>query len=356
MRRTAALFLLMLIIFPSCSTAAAEAQSISIERTLAGNARIGGTLNITILVKNTGLEVAKNIVVVEQLNSSLELVGGELRWSTGELKPNQTAAFSYAVKPKEAGTILLPPTSVAYDGKEFKGKAIYIEVPQPLSPSFVFFAGLIAGFNPCVLAILAFMVSILLTTAGRMKAVYTTFAFSMGIFAVYLIVGMGLFRALAGGSVALQETFKLVLVIIIFLLGIWHVYDSYYITRKAESSFTTPRQIVDLAEKVGKKASYPSAFLLGALFSLVKAPCVGAIYFAILELIIEEGMLSQGLLHLALYNLGLVLPIMILGCAMALGLSPQKVDRFRKEKRALLRLITGAILIILAVLLALDVI
>lgn len=224
---------------------------------------------------------------------------------------------------------------------------IFLSAGDSLSPALVFTAGLIAGFNPCLLAILAFIISILLTAKGRRKAIYTTFAFSLGIFAVYLSVGLGFFQAITSSS--MQEIFKLLLILIIFLLGIWHVYDSYYISKKEKSSFKTPKQIVDLAAKTGGKASYPQAFLLGALFSLVKAPCVGAIYFAILELIIKEQAL--GLFHLAIYNLGLVLPVIILGCAMALGLSPEKVDRFRREKRAMLRLITGIVLIALALLL-----
>ncbi len=223
-----------------------------------------------------------------------------------------------------------------------------------LSPAVVFSTGLIAGFNPCLFAILAFMVSILLSTAGKMKAIYTTFAFSIGVFAMYFLVGLGLFCIGCYGF--LGETFRFLLIAIIFLLGIWHLYDSYYISKKAESSFSTPARIVELAEEVGQKASYPSAFLLGALFSIVKAPCVGAIYFAILDMIMNQSTLSQGAFYLAIYNLGLVLPIVILGCAMALGLSPKTVDTFRKEKRALLRFVTGVILILLAVLLALNII
>jgi cytochrome c biogenesis protein CcdA len=223
-----------------------------------------------------------------------------------------------------------------------------------LSPILVFTAGLIAGLNPCLLAILAFMASILLTAKGKMKAIYTTLAFSMGIFTVYLLAGMGFFRVIAGSSLLILEIFKLALILIISLLGLWHLYDSYYISRKKRSSFATPKQIVELAEKAGGRASYPQAFLLGVLFSIVKAPCVGAIYFAILELIMKEQ--APGLFYLALYNLGLIFPVIILGCAMAFGLSPEKVDKFRKEKRAMLRLITGILLMALAILMALNII
>jgi len=50
------------------------------------------------------------------------------------------------------------------------------------------------------------------------------------------------------------------------------------------------------------------------------------------------------------YNLGVVLPVLVLGVAIAFGLNPEKVERFRKERRAAMRLVTGVTLIIIAVL------
>jgi cytochrome c-type biogenesis protein len=46
--------------------------------------------------------------------------------------------------------------------------------------------------------------------------------------------------------------------------------------------------------------------------------------------------------------LGIVLPILILGGFIALGTSPEQVDKFRKDYRAGIRLITGLTLLILA--------
>jgi hypothetical protein len=86
---------------------------------------------------------------------------------------------------------------------------------------------------------------------------------------------------------------------------------------------------------------------LGALFSLVKAPCLGAIYLTILNLIAVQKAELEGILYLCMYNFSVILPILIIGTAIVIGLSPTKVDRFRKEKRALIRLVTGIILVVL---------
>jgi cytochrome c biogenesis protein CcdA len=91
-----------------------------------------------------------------------------------------------------------------------------------------------------------------------------------------------------------------------------------------------------------------SYFLLGALFSLVKAPCVGAVYIAIIGIISSQGYASSGLIYLMMYNLGIVLPVLLLGVIMALGMSPEQVDNFRNNHKVAIRMITGATLIALA--------
>jgi cytochrome c biogenesis protein CcdA len=98
------------------------------------------------------------------------------------------------------------------------------------------------------------------------------------------------------------------------------------------------------------------SFAGGSIFSLVKAPCVGAVYLMILEMLITGDDMLGGVMYLALYNLGVVLPILIIGALLAFGVDPGKVNNFREKRRAEVRLITGIILILLAVLLNFNII
>ncbi len=219
---------------------------------------------------------------------------------------------------------------------------ITLSVPSVLA------VGFLAGFNPCLLAILAFIASVTLATTGRRRNVLLiVLMFSLGIFVTYLIVGIGLLRIIEQSS-SLQATIRSILVVLISLLGIWHVYDAWHLRKNTESSFYTPKVFIRLTESVTKKVSLPAAFFIGALFSLIKAPCVGAVYFVILNMVRQgEG---AGIMYLAAYNLGVVLPVLILGAAIAFGLNPEKVESFRKERRSALRLITGVTLLVIAVL------
>ncbi len=221
-------------------------------------------------------------------------------------------------------------------------KKIVLSVPS------VLVVGFLAGFNPCLLAILAFIASVTLATTGRRRNVLLiVIMFSLGIFVTYLIVGIGILNIFEQAP-ALQDTIKNILVVIIGLLGLWHVYDAYHLRKNTESSFYTPKAFIRLTESVTKKVSLPASFLMGALFSLIKAPCVGAVYFVILDMVRSGD--GAGFVYLAAYNLGVVLPVLVLGAAIAFGLNPEKVEKFRKEKRAAMRLVTGATLLIIAVL------
>jgi len=217
-----------------------------------------------------------------------------------------------------------------------------------LSVPSVFVVGFLAGFNPCLLAILAFIASVTLATTGKRRNVLLiVLMFSLGIFVTYLIVGIGLLRILDQAP-GLQAGIKNFLVVLIGILGLWHVYDAYHLRKNTESSFYTPKAFIRLTESVTKKVSLPASFFMGALFSLIKAPCVGAVYFLILDMVRKgEG---AGYLYLAAYNFGVVLPVLVLGGAVAFGLDPEKVEKFRKDKRSMMRLITGVTLLAIAVL------
>ncbi|VVB90351.1 Thiol:disulfide interchange protein DsbD [uncultured archaeon] len=217
-----------------------------------------------------------------------------------------------------------------------------------LSVPSVFVVGFLAGFNPCLLAILAFIASVTLATTGKRRNVLLiVLMFSLGIFVTYLIVGIGLLNIIEQMP-SIQASIKNFLVILIAVLGLWHVYDAWHLRSNTESSFYTPKAFIRLTESVTKNVSLPASFFMGALFSLIKAPCVGAVYFVILDMVRSGS--GEGMLYLAAYNFGVVLPVLVLGFAIAFGLNPEKVEKFRKEKRSVMRLFTGLTLLAIAVL------
>jgi cytochrome c-type biogenesis protein len=214
------------------------------------------------------------------------------------------------------------------------------------SAATVFAAGLLAGFNPCLLAILAFLASSMLASTGRRRDILTMVAFfSFGIFVVYIIIGVGLFRVLQEKSTVAM--FRFVLATILLILGIMQMEDARRLQSGGTSLFRTDwtKKYVNGVIASRRLSSY---FLLGVLFSLVRAPCVGGVYIAIIGIISRQGFASSGPIYLMIYNLGLALPVLLLGGIIALGTSPEQVDDFRNKHRVAIRLITGITLLALA--------
>lgn len=212
----------------------------------------------------------------------------------------------------------------------------------------VFAAGLLAGFNPCLLAILAFLASSMLASTGHRRNILTMVAsFSLGMFVVYIVFGVGVFSVLQENSTAAM--FRLVLAAILLVLALMQLEDARRLQMGGTSIFRTDwtKKYVHGVIASRRLSSY---FLLGALFSLVRAPCVGGIYIAIIGIISSQGYASSGLFYLVIYNIGIALPVLVIGGIIALGMSPEQVDQFRNKHRVAIRLITGFTLIAMATL------
>jgi len=221
--------------------------------------------------------------------------------------------------------------------------------PIKLSVPAVFVAGLIAGFNPCLLAILAFITSVMLSSGRTNKRMlWMILVFCAGIFITYLIAGFGLLE-MVGHTEGTRGILEGVLIGIIVLLGIWHIYDAYHVKKYNTSSFRTSGSIMRSIENLVQKESVPAIFLLGVLFSLVKAPCVGGMYILILNTLLRDGGICSAL-YLGVYNLGVIFPVLALGLAITFGMQPESVNRYKDEHRGLIRFVTGVLLLAIAVL------
>ncbi len=225
-----------------------------------------------------------------------------------------------------------------------------------ISPLLVFLAGLLAGFNPCILAVMAFLATLILSSSGRKKDILKMIlGFCSGIFITYMAVGLSIL-----GTVymlpSLKSTITTAMVVFIFILGCWHIYDAYHLRKYSISTFHTPKAMIKLLEKTAKSNILLLSFVSGGLFSLVKAPCVGAIYFSILDMLVGRTDLTLGTFYLAIYNLGVIFPIIILGILLGYGMKPQTITELKENKRVEIRLFTGIVLIVLALLLHLHLI
>lgn len=182
----------------------------------------------------------------------------------------------------------------------------------------VFFAGVLTFLSPCVLPLLPGYISFIsgesidcLTTQGckgaKLKAFFGAVFFGLGFTIVFVALG----ASATGVGRILNEYrvyFEKIAGVIVIILGI-HLIGLYKIN-----------QLLIQKKWNYKKINAPffvEAFLLGVAFVLGWTPCVGPILAGVLSLAAKENTVSQGILMLFVYSLGLWIPFLL--SAVALG-------------------------------------
>ena len=185
--------------------------------------------------------------------------------------------------------------------------------------------GILVGFNPCALAILVLLAASILSTEGKRRELLTMVAFfSLGIFAMYFFFGLGMQRLLHFEAMA--TSFRYAVTVLLLVAGLSQVLDAMRLQQGKPSLFRTDWALKYFQAGVERR-SIGAYFLIGALFSLVKAPCVGGVYLAILDRI-SAGSYLEGATYLFFYNLGVVLPILVLGQFLSPGDEPGAGGQF----------------------------
>ncbi|HTY90720.1 MAG TPA: cytochrome c biogenesis CcdA family protein [Methanocella sp.] len=322
-------------------------RPVSLERKILKNDE-NGTVSVVTCAVNTGDEPVYASVQGGTCEG-VRVIRGETAWE-GWLMPGEKRYTAY-----EADIVRdirsLPPQTMTYRDSLgdhiLTGQETRVFILKKLSFVAVFLAGLVAGFNPCLLAVMAFVSAMALSLKGRrLDIIFNLLAFSTGLLCVYLLMGIG-FLGLIEAVPAVTVFLKTGIVILLASLAAFAFYEAWQVRKSADRG-SLFRAFVDRYRPVYKKYCLAANFGLGGAFGLIKMPCVGGIYVGILGAIAGSEEVGRGFLFLAAYNLGVVLPVLALGALLVLGLSPEQVDSLRKKHRCALKLATGLILAAMA--------
>jgi cytochrome c biogenesis protein CcdA len=162
-------------------------------------------------------------------------------------------------------------------------------------------------------------------------------------FLFHLLVGIGLFSALSISGLA--KPFSLIGGAVALVLGIVTLAD---VLRNRETFLLSiPESGKGLLGTYIRKATVPAAFVLGILAGILGFSCTGGIYISILGLMGRELTVTEGLPWLVLYNLVFVLPLVLVTLLVAYGISPARAERWRTEHKRMVRVVIGAIMVAL---------
>jgi cytochrome c biogenesis protein CcdA/glutaredoxin len=233
-------------------------------------------------------------------------------------------------------------------------------VPDNLSPAkpvdltvpSIVIAAVIDSINPCAFAVLIILLAYLTSLGERRRIVVVGCTYITTVFVVYFVAGLGLLTVVQQvGLTHIVFTFAAVVAIIAGLINIAEV-----LLKREIFTLAIPVSQKGAIDRYIKRASVPSAIVLGALVSMVELPCTGGIYLAILGLLGDRMTLVEGIPYLLLYNLIFVLPLILILIVMYWGGTPERMEAFRAGNKRWVRLVMGIVMVALGAAMLLGVV
>jgi cytochrome c biogenesis protein CcdA/glutaredoxin len=219
--------------------------------------------------------------------------------------------------------------------------------PQPAS-SFsltifaVIMAALVDAINPCAFAVLIILMTTVLASGQKKRALATGLAFTTSIFFSYLLMGLGLYQALSLGN--LSQIFFKIIGYLALTLGLFNLKDYFWYGKGflMEVPLAWRPRLQSLLKSV---TSPTGAFAIGFVVSLFLLPCTSGPYLVILGMLAHQETYLTAFAYLVLYNLIFVLPMLVITYGVSHGLDPQRLEQIRRGKLRLLHLIAALVLI-----------
>jgi cytochrome c biogenesis protein CcdA len=241
------------------------------------------------------------------------------------------------------GTIT-PVQTPASPGEE-KGESHVLTIPLVIG------AALVDGINPCAFSVLIFLLLTIMSLGSRKKMLEVGTSFIIAVFVFYFLSGLGLFTAIQISGVS--RAISVVAAFIALAAGVLSFLDAF--RKEGGPALAIPESRKGLIERFARVGSVPAAFALGILVGMFELPCTGGIYLAILSLLSQQMTLVQGIPLLLLYNVIFILPLVVILAVVSYGVSAERLDTWRVEKRKMVRIVMGLVMIGLGILLLWEV-
>ena len=218
-----------------------------------------------------------------------------------------------------------------------------LDEPVIINYGILLLAALGEGFNPCGLLVLALLLVSLMASDSRKTIMFVGSAFILSFFTVRVLSGFAIFTVIQLPGIA--HTFLIAAGVIAIIVGIFQIKDG--LKKKKDALFSIPKSKKSTISRYLKMASIPAGFIVGALTGLYGMACTVGIYISILGMMYKD--MHSGIFYLLAYNFIVVLPLIAILLLVIFGLSPEKLNSWRDERKSLLRIIVGVIMLVMGI-------
>jgi len=201
-------------------------------------------------------------------------------------------------------------------------------------------AAAVDAINPCQIHVFVILLTFVFFKAGKRSVLRVGFAFAIAVFAVYYLRGLGLLKI-----VVHLPQLKYGFAIFVFVVGATKVVEFLSEERKRVPRAFARRITANLERAMNPKM----AFIAGIVTASLLPPCASDPYFIVIYLIAREPTLLQGLVLLAIYNIIIIIPFLVITLSIcALNLTTMDLKIGLSERKRWLNLFAGLVIVILA--------
>jgi len=233
------------------------------------------------------------------------------------------------------------------DGQDLYGSPIirsYSENPLKVPTLLmVIAAAAVDSVNPCEFAVLVILLSGVIASGGRKKALKTGLAFAFAVFVMYLLMGLGVFSITLVPGIT-YYFYKAVGVFALFV-GVLNIKDYFWENARGVLSSIPQSWRPKVQKLLDEATSVPGALLSGVFVSIFLLPCSSGPYIVTLGLLAHEATKLLAIALLLLYNFIFILPMIGIVLAVYFGLTTTaKAAHWRHKRLGLLHLIAGILM------------
>ncbi len=205
-------------------------------------------------------------------------------------------------------------------------------------------SALIDSINPCAFSILLVTIAFLFSIGKLRNNILIIGGFYIfGIFLAYLLIGLGILKALHLFNV--PNFMGLVGAILLVAFGLINILE--VLIPKFPKILHIPHSAHGKMAEYVEQASVPTAFLLGALVGVCEFPCTGGPYLMAIGFLHDSATYWKGFQYLFLYNLIFVFPLAIVLLIASNEKLLNKFQEWQKQERKRERLIAGLAMVVL---------
>jgi len=203
-------------------------------------------------------------------------------------------------------------------------------------------AAAVDAINPCCFGVLVILLTFVFHGVGKNAVLKVGLAFAGGLFSTYFLMGLGLSRFFRQ-----IPAVKYLVAALAFVFGCMRILEA--LGRRVKH--VPDAFAVRISRRLEEATSPGSGFIAGIVTGSLLLPCSSAPYFVVLSLLSERASLLGGLALLALYNLIITVPFLVITLVVhGFVRTTMELKLWSLENRRWVNLLMGSTLVALSLL------